>query len=133
MRSELFEKVLRENIVGDLAGKAWNATGGKVVNAVKDKAVDIAKGVGKAALVGGAAYLGAKNGEKKAQDEAEQERSEFSAAAELTDTTIGLDKQKYSQLAKIFQNDPELQKNHTEEAQVISQVNTALQKFKVGE
>jgi DNA-directed RNA polymerase subunit H (RpoH/RPB5) len=144
LHPDLVSEYLREGI-GDVvkgaASKAWDATGGAagrainnhIIQPVKQKAGEIAKGAANVALTAGAMYVGAKQGEQKAKDEKAQQASEFSAAAEITDSVIGLDKQKYAQLAKIYTEDPELVKNHRDEGEIISQVNTALQRFKPGE
>lgn len=122
-----------QSIYDNTIGKAKTAVNDKIVQPIKDKAGQIVNGVKDVALTAGAAYLGAKNGEAKGKAEAEKQASEFGPAAEITDSVIGLDKQKYQQLAQIYKEDPELVKNHKEEGEIIGQVNTVLQRFKQGE
>ena len=127
----LVEEFLREKF--DPVGSIKSGIQNRIVQPIKDKAADVARGVGTAALTAGAMYAGAKMGQERAEEDKEKANSEFSAEAQITDTVMGLDKQKYAQLSKIYSSDPELKKNHADEGAIINQVNTVLQKFKSGE
>ena len=141
--SRLFEKVLIDEVLREKGGigqavydktigAAKNAVQQKIVEPVKQKAGEIAKGVGTAALMGGAIYAGAKMGQKRGEDQAAAQAAKSSPAAQITGSMLNLDKQKYSQLAKIYDTDPELKQNHSDDGAVIRQIDTALQKVKGG-
>jgi hypothetical protein len=118
-----FKEILQEGIT-DIAKNAWNATGGKVVNGVVNGVKNAAKGVAGAAAAGGAMYLGAK---QAGQDQ--ENKNENQGEKQITDIGLGLDKQKYMQMAKMYNNDQGLKKALPEETKLINDINNILKTF----